>query len=73
VKYPTEPRWLIETQREANGWRTFVLIVLHGRERANFHLSHGERRFARSFEFARLANAFPSILEDVAGWLERPA
>lgn len=72
MKYPSEPRWLLETHRAINEWRTVVLMVLHGKERRHFWLSHNGARFAKGGEFDALALKFPGLLEQVAEYFEAP-
>jgi hypothetical protein len=70
VKYPTEPRWLIETISHAGGWVNFVVIVLVGSERRNYHLAHNGSRFAKQTEFARFIEQLPGVAEEVCLWAE---
>jgi hypothetical protein len=70
VKYPTKPRWIVETVKDQDGWLALVVIVLFEGDRWNFHVSHNRQRFSRAADFIRLCEAFPDVSEQFTEWLE---
>lgn len=70
MKYPTEPRWLVETLSSSSEWLPFVVIVLAGADRAHFHLARNGRRLGKASDLARLCNSYPSVAEEVTAWAE---
>jgi hypothetical protein len=50
-------------------WRSLVVFVLFRGERRSFHLSWNHR-WARSTEFLKLCDAYPSVADEITAWAE---
>jgi hypothetical protein len=71
VKYPSEPRWLVETKPKIDpAWGNFVVMVLDGQDRSHYGLSHDGQRFSRSNDLQRLCDDYPTVAEEVTAWAE---
>jgi hypothetical protein len=72
MKYPTEPRWFLETLPRRSGWTEMIAMAFYGKERRHFTLSHNGQRFAKGNGFVDLSAEYPDVLVQIAGWLESP-
>jgi hypothetical protein len=72
-RYPSEPRWVVETLPPHAPWRNFVLCICHSDLRGNYRLSHNGVRFGLGGEWRSLCDDFPSISVEITEWAEQVA